>query len=93
MCYVEKGETIKIDNQEFFVNDCKPKNGIVDKHTQIELEVGFTLETFKKKQVIADQRLAEKFQTREGHSSMGRHHREESKETDNYNQLRREIIN
>jgi len=26
----------------------------VDKQTQVELEVGFTMETFKKKQVIAD---------------------------------------
>ena len=31
MCYVEKGETILIDNQEFFVNDSRPRCGIVDK--------------------------------------------------------------
>ena len=31
MSYVEKGETITIDNQEFFVNDCKPLNGIVNR--------------------------------------------------------------
>jgi hypothetical protein len=49
MCFVEKGETILIDNQEFFVNDCRPKQGIVDKQTIIELEVGFTQEVFKKK--------------------------------------------
>lgn len=49
MCHVEKGETILIDNQEFFVNDCKPKSGIVDSQTQIDIEVGFTLEVFKKK--------------------------------------------
>ncbi len=42
MCYVERGETIKIDDQEFFLNDCRPKYGIVDKQTIIELEVGFT---------------------------------------------------
>lgn len=54
MCHVEKGETILIDNQEFFVNDCKPKSGIVDSQTQIEIEVGFTQEVFKKKQVLAD---------------------------------------
>ena len=54
ICYVEKGETILIDNQEFFVNDCKPKSGLVDKQTLIELEVGFTREVFKRKQVLAD---------------------------------------
>jgi hypothetical protein len=48
------------------VNDCKPKCGLVDKQTLIELEIGFTREVFKKKQVLADQRLAEKFQSREG---------------------------
>lgn len=42
MCYVEKGETIMIDKQEFFVNDCRPKCGIIDKQTIIEIEVGFT---------------------------------------------------
>lgn len=65
MCFVEKGETIMIDDQEFFVNDCKPKMGIVDKQTQIEIEVGFTQEMFKKKQVLADQRFAEKIQSRD----------------------------
>lgn len=54
MCYVERGETIKIDDQEFFINDCRPKAGIVDKQTIIELEIGFTHEVFKKKQVLAD---------------------------------------
>ena len=47
--FVEKGETIMIDNQEFFVNDAKPKCGLVDKGTLIELEVGFTREIFRKK--------------------------------------------
>lgn len=65
MCYVEKGETILIGKQEFFVNDCRPKCGIVDKQTIIELEVGFTREVFKKKQVLADQRFAEKIQSRD----------------------------
>ena len=65
MCYVERGETLKIDNQEFFLNDCRPKFGIVDKHTIIEMEVGFTQEVFKKKQVLADQRFAEKIHTRD----------------------------
>ena len=51
---MEKGETIVIDNQEFFVNDCKPKSGLVDKQTIIELEIGFTREVFRKKQVLAD---------------------------------------
>jgi hypothetical protein len=54
MCYVECGETHKIDNQEFFLNDCRPKFGIVDKHTILEMEMGFTQEVFKKKQVLAD---------------------------------------
>lgn len=54
-----------IDNQTFFLNDCRPKSGIVDKHTIIELEVGFTQEVFNKKQVLADQRFAEKIQTRD----------------------------
>ena len=69
MCYVEKGETILIDNQEFFVNDSRPRCGIVDKQTIIELEVGFTKEIFKKKQVLADQRFAEKIQLRDGAST------------------------
>lgn len=78
MCYVEKGETIMIDRQEFFVNDCRPKCGIVDKQTIIELEVGFTMEVFKKKQVLADQRFAEKIHTRDTathYSSSGSRHR------------------
>lgn len=49
ICYVEKGETLLIDNQEFFVNDCKPKCGLIDKQTIIELEIGFTKEVFKRK--------------------------------------------
>jgi len=31
---VEKGETIIIDNMEFFVNDCRPKTGYVSIETQ-----------------------------------------------------------
>ena len=38
----------------------------MDKQTIIELEVGFTKEIFKKKQVLADQRFAEKIQLRDG---------------------------
>ena len=30
---VEKGETIIIDNMEFFVNDCRPKTGYVSIET------------------------------------------------------------
>lgn len=30
---VEKGETIHIDKMEFFVNDCRPKNGYVNLET------------------------------------------------------------
>jgi len=73
MCFVEKGETILIDNQEFFVNDCKPKNGIVDAQTVVEIDAGFTQEVFKKKQVLADMRYAEKMQARDSASS--RHQR------------------
>lgn len=58
-----------IDNREFFVNDCKPKNGIVDSQTVLETETGFTIEVFKKKQVLADKRFAEKLQQREGGNS------------------------
>jgi hypothetical protein len=48
--YIEKGENIMINDQEFFVNDCKPKAGIVEHEvTVIQFEVGFTRETFKKK--------------------------------------------
>jgi hypothetical protein len=53
----------------------------VDKQTIIELEVGFTQEVFKKKQVLADQRFAEKIQTRDvsnnytGSSSSASRHR------------------
>ena len=60
MCYVEKGETILINNMEFFVNDCKPKSGIIDATTSLEIEVGFTSDVFKKKQILADQRFAER---------------------------------
>jgi hypothetical protein len=65
MCYVERGETLMIEDQEFFINDCRPKYGIVDKQTLFEIEVGFTQEVFKKKQVLADQRFAERIHTRE----------------------------
>ena len=66
-----------IGKQEFFVNDCRPKCGIVDKQTILELEVGFTKEVFKKKQVLADQRFAEKIQTRDHvhNTSSGNRHR------------------
>lgn len=30
ICFVERAESIMIDNQEFFINECKPKNGIID---------------------------------------------------------------
>lgn len=60
MSFVEKGEGIQIDNLEFFVNDCRPKMGIVDMQTIIEVEVGFTRELFNKKQVLADKRIAER---------------------------------
>lgn len=29
--FVEKGETLIIENYEIFINDCKPKCGVVDK--------------------------------------------------------------
>lgn len=69
MSFVEKGETIKIDNLEFFINDCRPKMGIVDMQTIVEVEMGFTRELFNKKQVLADKRIAERLQQREGSSS------------------------
>jgi hypothetical protein len=50
---IEKGEVIVIgNNQEFFINDCKPKNGgiVVDRsNVTIEIEYGFTREVFKRK--------------------------------------------
>ena len=49
MCYIEKGETIKIAEHEFFINECQPRTGIVDETTTIEVEIGFTQETFQKK--------------------------------------------
>ena len=66
MSFVEKGETIKIDNLEFFINDCRPKMGIVDMQSIIEVELGFTRELFHRKQVLADKRIAERLQQREG---------------------------
>lgn len=60
MIHVEKGETLKIAGREFFVNECQPRSGIVDISTLLEVEIGFTMETFQKKQVLADQRYAEK---------------------------------
>ena len=62
MCYIEKGETIKIAGHEFFINECQPRTGIVDETSTIEVEIGFTQETFLKKQVLADQRYAERLQ-------------------------------
>ena len=50
---IEKGEVIIIgNNQEFFINDCKPKNGgiVIDpSNVSIEIEAGFTREVFKRK--------------------------------------------
>ena len=42
MCYLEKGETIKIAGHEFFINECQPRTGIVDESSIIEVEIGFT---------------------------------------------------
>jgi len=42
MCYLEKGETIMIAGQEFFINECQPRTGIVDESSIIEVEIGFT---------------------------------------------------
>lgn len=52
--YIEKGETLDIMSNHFFINDCQPRQGIINNQTVIELEVGFTQETFFKKQVMAD---------------------------------------
>jgi hypothetical protein len=61
-CFLEKGETLRIASREFFVNDCWPRQGIVNASTQIEVEFGFTREVFNRKQVQADERLAERLQ-------------------------------
>lgn len=42
MSFVEKGETIRIDNMDFFINDCKPKAGIVNLNSVIKIEQGFS---------------------------------------------------
>lgn len=49
MCYLEKGETLKIAGREFFINECQPRTGIVDESSVIEVEIGFTADTFQKK--------------------------------------------
>lgn len=67
--FVEKGETIFIENLEFFVNDCRPKNGYVDDRTHIEIQTGFTQENFKRKQIQADKNFARRLQSRESHRS------------------------
>lgn len=67
--FVEKGETILIENIEFFVNDCRPKNGYVDDKTHIEIQTGFTKENFKKKQIQADKNFARRLQSKESHRS------------------------
>jgi len=67
--FVEKGETIFIENLEFFVNDCRPKNGYVDDRTHIEVQTGFTQENFKRKQIQADKNFARRLQSRESHRS------------------------
>ena len=48
--------------RNFLVNDCYPREGIIDQQTIIEVEVGFTKEVFQRKQVLADQRIAERLQ-------------------------------
>lgn len=67
--FVEKGETIFIENIEFFVNDCRPKCGYVDDRTHIEIQTGFTQENFKRKQIQADKNFARRLQSREGQRS------------------------
>jgi hypothetical protein len=67
--FVEKGETILMENIEFFVNDCRPKNGYVDHNTHIEIQTGFTKENFKKKQIQADKNFARRLQSKESHRS------------------------
>jgi hypothetical protein len=67
--FVEKGETIFIENLEFFVNDCRPKNGYVDDRTNVEIQTGFTQENFKRKQIQADKNFAKRLQSRETHRS------------------------
>mmetsp|Transcript_22985 Transcript_22985/g.17421 ORF Transcript_22985/g.17421 Transcript_22985/m.17421 type:complete len:122 (+) Transcript_22985:1136-1501(+) len=62
--YVEKGETLIVRRQQFFVNDCTPKAGIVSDKTIIEIEEGFSEEVFRQKQVLADEKLALKYQER-----------------------------
>ena len=64
---VEKGETIHIENMEFFVNDCRPKVGYVNFETSFQIQTGFTEKTFKKKQIQADKNLAERIQQRDTH--------------------------
>jgi len=67
--FVEKGETIFIENLEFFVNDCKPKIGYVDERTRIEIQTGFTQENFKRKQIQADKNFAKRLQHKERNRS------------------------
>jgi hypothetical protein len=43
----EKGENLIIRDQMFFINDCSPKSGFVRETTFIEIEIGFTEDTFK----------------------------------------------
>ena len=65
--FVEKGETIFVDKMEFFVNDCKPKCGYVNRDTNFELQTGFTKDNFQKKQIQADKSFAERLQNRDLH--------------------------
>ena len=61
--YIEKGEMLLICNNEFFVNDCYPRDGLIAAHTVIEIEIGFTKEVFQRKQILADQRIASRLQS------------------------------
>ena len=56
-------------SNHFFINDCHPRTGIIDNLTVIELEIGFTQETFQKKQIIADQRMAERLMQQESNEN------------------------
>lgn len=62
---MERGDTYRIGEINFYINGCNPKSGVIGRSSHLELERGITKSTFHRKIVMADQRIAERLQSRE----------------------------
>lgn len=57
--YIERGDHFKVDEFDFFVLNCNPIKGFVDKKTGTSLIFGLTLDLCNKKIKNADQKYAD----------------------------------